>query len=43
MTYIKAHYLFFDAEGLLNRDLLGDEINDARYEERLGLRLFGDF
>ena len=32
-----------DVEALLNQDILGDEINDARYEQRLGLQLFGDF
>jgi len=41
--YAAIQLIRADAEGLLNRDLLGDEINDARYEERLGLRLFGDF
>ena len=41
--YAAIQLIRADIEGLLNRDMLGDEINDSRYEERLGLRLFGDF
>ncbi|MDD9890225.1 MAG: hypothetical protein OXU66_01655 [Gammaproteobacteria bacterium] len=32
-----------DVSGLLQNQLNSSEINDLRYEERLGLQLFGDF
>ena len=41
--YAAIQLIRADVEALLNRDILGDEINDARYERRLGLQLFGDF
>ena len=41
--YAAIQLIRADVEALLNQDILGDEINDARYERRLGLQLFGDF
>lgn len=41
--YAAIQLISSDVSGLLQDQLESSEINDARYEQRLGLHLFGDF